>query len=512
MKSLPRLAAAFAAMTFSFAVPVAAQDVTLTSRDGGLALSGTLQSFDGEIYRVDTAYGVLTLDAQGVVCDGPGCPDLTAHIATLDFAGSRLTGERLLPALVEAFARQRGLAIRREIRGDADFRYTLSRPDSGQPMARVGFRLTDSGSGLRELIDGAADVALSSFPLRGTQAHARARLIALDAFVPLVAGENPLSAISPGDMARLLSGEVTDWSALGFAEGPVRLHALDAAEAFQQALEERLLDGKPAAAGVTRHATLAELAEAVADDPLAFGIGAASGTGAARVLPLRGDCGLWSEATPFAIRAGDYPLAIPLIAYTPRARMSHFARDFLDWLTTPAAARVIAREGFTDRIPDREAVDRQGGRLARAVGMAGGDMKPELTLGEIKRLAAAMLRAERLSTTLRFEATTNRLDATSRAQLQELAAALEAGLYDGQEVVLVGFTGGEGAAELNRQAGLRRAQAVRAALVELAPAMDRDAVSVVADSFGEMMPAACDDAFGKGLNRRVEVWLRPAQR
>ena len=64
-----------AALVFSgFFRPAEAQDVTLTSRDGALAISGQLQGYDGEFYRIDSAYGLLTLDAQGVICDGPASP------------------------------------------------------------------------------------------------------------------------------------------------------------------------------------------------------------------------------------------------------------------------------------------------------------------------------------------------------------------------------------------------------------------------------------------------------
>ena len=72
-----------------------AQDVTLTAREGGLRLEGTLQGFDGEFYRIDTSYGQLTVDAQGVICDGPGCPELTAPLAVIRFVGAPDAGMAL---------------------------------------------------------------------------------------------------------------------------------------------------------------------------------------------------------------------------------------------------------------------------------------------------------------------------------------------------------------------------------------------------------------------------------
>ncbi|HLQ19724.1 MAG TPA: hypothetical protein VK146_12170, partial [Tabrizicola sp.] len=60
-----------------------AQDVTLVAREGGIVLTGTLQGYDGEFYRIDTSYGPLTVDGQGVICEGPACPDLIAPKATI---------------------------------------------------------------------------------------------------------------------------------------------------------------------------------------------------------------------------------------------------------------------------------------------------------------------------------------------------------------------------------------------------------------------------------------------
>ena len=39
-------------------LPAVAEDVTLTSRDGSIELTGTLLTFDGEFYRVDTEFGI----------------------------------------------------------------------------------------------------------------------------------------------------------------------------------------------------------------------------------------------------------------------------------------------------------------------------------------------------------------------------------------------------------------------------------------------------------------------
>ncbi len=79
------------------AAPVQAQDVTLTARDGSLSVEGVLIAFDGAFYRVDTAFGAITVDAEGVVCSGPACPDLTAPFAATARASGALRPSRWCP-------------------------------------------------------------------------------------------------------------------------------------------------------------------------------------------------------------------------------------------------------------------------------------------------------------------------------------------------------------------------------------------------------------------------------
>ncbi len=67
---------------FAGVMSASAQDISLTARDGAVEINGTFLGFDGEFYRVDTEFGVLTVDASGVNCEGPGCPDLSSFFRT----------------------------------------------------------------------------------------------------------------------------------------------------------------------------------------------------------------------------------------------------------------------------------------------------------------------------------------------------------------------------------------------------------------------------------------------
>ena len=126
-------AAVFAALLFP--PMAAAQDITLTSRDGSLSLSGMLQGYAGEFFRISTNSGPQTVDGQGVVREGPACPALTAPKAVIRCVGAADAGATLLPPLFAAFARVRGLTYSPSAAGSA----VISDPASGDVLAELSF-------------------------------------------------------------------------------------------------------------------------------------------------------------------------------------------------------------------------------------------------------------------------------------------------------------------------------------------------------------------------------------
>ena len=483
-------AAVFAALLFSQAM---AQDVTLTSRDGSLSLSGTLQGYDGEFYRILTNYGPLTVDGQGVTCDGPACPDLTAPKAVIRFVGAVDAGKNLLPQLFAAFARSRGLIY---AEGDPA---VISDPSTGETLAEMSFEAMASEAAREAVLTGAAQMMLASVtePDLGSQA------VALDALVPIMAPGNPVPQISTIDLARVLSGEVGNWAQVGGPDMPLVLHGLAAEADLQKALAARL--GRDVLATVT-HQTLADLAAAVATDPWAIAVTERAAVGKAKLLALTDSCGFPLLPTRLAVKAQDYPLTLPVFLLTPRHRLPLVAREFLEFLSSTEAQGAIARAGYIDRRAERQPMTADGLRLINAIKGAGS----ETTLDDLKRLVAAMDGADRLSLTFRFEGGTTTLDAASQNALTDLAQMLEAGLFKGQALIFAGFSDGSGAAGANVKLAESRAQAVLAALQALVPGMAVEELPKV-QAFGEALPMACDETgAGRRLNRRVELWVKPA--
>ncbi len=488
-----------AALVISVPGISSAQDVTLTSRDGSLALDGTLQGYDGEFYRIATSYGLLTLDAQGVLCDGPGCPDLTAPFAAVRITGAAGPSQSLLLPLWTAFAAHKGLVLTRDPSDADSFSLSLTDPAAGKSIARVTFAPATAADARLALSEARADLVLT-FRAEGGAAE---QVVAMDALIPIIARDNLLPSITTTDLARALTGGVANWSELGGPDMPLALHALAADTSLEEALEARL--GNPVAATI-RHATAADLSAAVANDPYALAITAQSDLGGARALPLADSCGFPLQPTRLALKAEDYPLALPVFLQKPRRRLPLIAREFLEFLSDPAAQSAVATTGFVDRSPERWPLTADGLRLINAIRGSGEDT----ALVDLQRLAEAMSGADRLSFTFRFEDGSATLDAQSQDNLADLARLMAIGTYRDQDMILAGFSDGSGPASENLALSRARAESVAAALALAAPDLpDRQTLPRV-EAFGEVLPMACDTTSGgRRLNRRVELWLRP---
>lgn len=510
-------ALAAAVITFSGMAPVLAQDVELRSLDGSVTLEGTLLSYDGAYYRIDSQFGPITISAEGVACAGPGCPDLSTFVAEARFVGTDTIASGLLPSLLEGFAAMQGLDVERDIPAEGHQTFTLSRAD-GTPAARFRVQGDTTDAGFLALLNGEADIALalrepSAAERRAAVSQApddppldrRVRVLALDALVPVVSPMNPVDSISLPELAALYAGEITNWRTLGGPDAPVALHLLSADLGLAQGFTDRVLvpaDADPAS-GITRHGSAAELAAAVARDAYAIGIMPRSVRGAAQPLALRGACGFRQIASPEAVKSRDYPLTAPVYLYLAPERLPLLVRQFLDYTRTVQAERLVQSAGFVNQSLTRIPLSLQGERLSNAIRAAGSDV----SLADLRRMMVRLDAAERLSTTFRFGDGSTELDVQSRASILRLATAIERGAFDGRRLIFVGFSDSAGAADMNRRLSLSRAETVREAVQAAAEAAG-DRVEMDVEAFGEALPMACDDTdWGRTVNRRVEVWL-----
>jgi len=494
-----RTKAVFLALIFTV-IPlqiVIAQDVALTSADGTLTIEGRLLSFDGEYYQIRSSYGDLTLDGSGVSCDGPGCPSLEAYVARARIAGSAVLGETLMPVLIEGFARQEGFDLRRVDQNDRNFTYELYDRGADKLLAEFIFDLSDTPDGVAALQRNDADFALARFAYEGSE-FPLPRVLALDAVTFSVAPENPMRAIPFDVLSDLLRGEVGNWNELGGPDMPLVSIGGDPDMDGALVLADIFTSQDHQRGNV-------QASDQILRDNISIGVTRLSDPGTAIALRLTGACGADFVPVSLNLKTRDYPLASPQFLYQSKQRKPRVVRQFLQYLSTDHAARDAEFSGFTSHSLVEIPIEAQGARIANAVMQAGDDT----SLQDLQEMILELRNARRLTLTFRFRAGSTRLDTLSDADLDVLVHHIETGRFDGKELIFAGFSDGMGGAVANQRIALRRATAIRAAVLERSDLVKSADVALTVTGFGEAMPLACDDSeFGREMNRRVELWVR----
>lgn len=494
-------AAAFAAH-FIFGGPAFAQDAIFRSGDGAVTVSGRFLDFDGEAATVLTEDGPITFRTDWMICEGD-CSKFPKFAPTLRILAEGRAGTILLPALIEVFARDAGYSAEGE-----DGVWRLSRDDILEMSFEIETGAADESFeafvnheahiliSTRELSDGELEIARDRGLGQLDRARS-ARIIALDALVPVVAPGFGQHQILIEDLVDAMSGNGSDFDA--YLPNPPDGQMLG--------FEERFMRPSGRTLGVQGDAAIprSEVLESVLGAPRGLALVPFGQTGNAQPLALAGSCGLRSEARYLTLKTEDYPLTFPVYLYAPDRRLHPKVANFLDWLRSPAAQLVIRRSGFVDLGAVPIPLGLQGDRLSNAIANAG----PEVTLSELQRMIRVLSPRVRMSSTFRFEPGSTRLDGQSRSNVMQLAQAIRDGRFAGREIMFVGFSDGRGPAVANRDLSSARAVAVLEDVRLAHGGAVPSNVSLETEAFGEALPMACDDTiWGQQTNRRVELSVR----
>ncbi|MEL6479272.1 MAG: phosphate ABC transporter substrate-binding/OmpA family protein [Pseudomonadota bacterium] len=493
--------------------------VILRSFDGFTQLRGDIVSFDGKNFVIDTGLGRITLDALQVECEGEACPESLRYGAKFGIFGSNTIGAELMPMLIDGYAEQLDAQVVRElsaVENESVFRLTAA---NGREVAEIDLRAHGSGTGYPALAEGQASLGMSSrrmkdeeadllaanagFDLRGSDFE---HILALDGLLILTHPDNPISAIEIDDVADIFAGVITNWSEVGGVDQEIIVHARDEKSGTYDTFESLVLDpiGESLTPNALRYESNTELSDAVARTPGAIGFSGAAFARAAKVLNLSQACGIVSPPSSFTMKTEEYPFSRRLYLYSAPEDAPAHARRLLDFALSDEAQDLVADAGFINLREERVTIAEQGNRLVHAI--TGED---EVSFEGLRQMLLELRDAERLTTTFRFNQGSTQLDARSARDVAELAKEMQDGFFDGQEVMLIGFTDSIGQFDLNQSLALRRAEQVRAQLAGIVGPLAFSRLNVRTLGYGELAPVGCNNTFeGRQINRRVEVWVR----
>jgi phosphate transport system substrate-binding protein len=206
-----------------------------------------------------------------------------------------------------------------------------------------------SGVGITALLDGVADIAMSSREAKGNEikdAQNRGKeliplIIAYDAIALIVHPSNPLNDITLKDLQRIYSGEVKSWAEVGGQNIPIVPISRDFASGTFEVFNRVVLSQKELTPSALMLVSNLAILQEVASSPGCIGyVGLGYVQKDVKVMSLDG-----IFPSPENVRLKKYPLARALYLYLSRPPEGK-VQDFLEFVLSEEGQRLVAEEGF----------------------------------------------------------------------------------------------------------------------------------------------------------------------
>ena len=208
---------------------------------------------------------------------------------------------------------------------------------------RFTYNPTGSGSGIKAVQEGRCDIGLSSRDLKVEEKKAglSGTVLAYDGIAIIVNPENPVSDLSLETIAKIYTGEITDWSAVGGNEGEIVLIGREAGSGTRDGFES-ITDTEDACAYRQELTSTGDVITTVSQNPNAIGYASvASVKDSVKALTVDG-----VAPTEDAIRDGSYVVQRPFVLVTKAgAELSDAAFKFFTYITSPDARDIISAAG-----------------------------------------------------------------------------------------------------------------------------------------------------------------------
>ena len=207
----------------------------------------------------------------------------------------------------------------------------------------VNYNPTGSGSGITAVQEGTCDIGLSSRGLKDEEKSAglKETVLAYDGIAIIVHPDNPVSDLSVEQIAKLYTGEITNWKDVGGNDAEVVLIGREAASGTRDGFES-ITGTKDKCQYRQELTSTGDVITAVSQNPDAIGYASlASIKDSVKALNVDG-------VTPgeAAVKDGSYKVQRPFVLVTMEGKeLSPAAQAFFDYAVSSDAASIIAKAG-----------------------------------------------------------------------------------------------------------------------------------------------------------------------
>ena len=207
----------------------------------------------------------------------------------------------------------------------------------------VTYNPTGSGSGIKAVSEGRCDIGLSSRSLKDAEkAEGLSQtILAYDGIAIIVNPENPVEELSLEQIAKIYTGEITNWSEVGGKDAQIVLIGREAGSGTRDGFES--ITGTTDACQYRQELTsTGDVITTVAQNPDAIGYASlASVKDTVKALAVEGVTP--SEET---VKDGSYLVQRPFVLVTKDGvELSAAAQDFFNYITSAEANEIIAGAG-----------------------------------------------------------------------------------------------------------------------------------------------------------------------
>ena len=207
----------------------------------------------------------------------------------------------------------------------------------------VNYNPTGSGSGITAVQGGTCDIGLSSRALKDEEKAAglKETVLAYDGIAIIVHPDNPVADLSIEQIAKLYTGEITNWKDVGGNDAEVVLIGREAASGTRDGFES-ITGTKDKCQYRQELTSTGDVITAVSQNPDAIGYASlASIKDSVKALNVDGVTP--SEAT---VKDGSYKVQRPFVLVTMEGKeLSPAAQAFFDYAVSSDAASIIAKAG-----------------------------------------------------------------------------------------------------------------------------------------------------------------------
>ena len=202
---------------------------------------------------------------------------------------------------------------------------------------------TGSGSGIQAVTEGRCDIGLSSRALKDDEKASGLveTVLAYDGIAIVVSPENPVSDLDVDTIAKIYTGEITNWKDVGGDDAEIVLIGREAGSGTRDGFES-ITGTKDACAYRQALTSTGDVINTVSQNPNAIGYASLSAVGeSVKALTVGG-----VKASEATVKDGSYVVQRPFVLVTKEGtELSPAAQAFFDYAISPEVADIIANAG-----------------------------------------------------------------------------------------------------------------------------------------------------------------------